>query len=167
MSEGNQLGELLVSRELLTREQLAAALEEQSRTRKSLGRVLIDQQLVTESDLVATLAAQIGLDFLDLSEFAIDPSAAGLITDALARRYQALPVAWDDGRLVVAMADPVTPTSGNGPKPKIRQGSRTRLIRLPSHNARMAIAALPAPRKIALIRNNSMITRLAPKMTLI
>jgi len=106
MSEANQLGELLVTRQLLTREQLASALDEQLRTRKSLGRVLIDQQLVTESDLVATLAAQIGLDFLDLSEFAIDPSAAGLITDALARRYQALPVAWDDGRLVVAMADP-------------------------------------------------------------
>ena len=106
MSEANQLGELLVTRQLLTHEQLTAALEEQSRTRKSLGRVLIDQQLVTESDLVATLAAQIGLDFLDLSEFAIDPSAAGLITDALARRYQALPVAWDEGRLVVAMADP-------------------------------------------------------------
>ena len=106
MSEANQLGELLVTRQLLSREQLTAALEEQSRTRKSLGRVLIDQQLVTESDLVATLAAQIGLDFLDLSEFAIDPSAAGLISDALARRYQALPVAWDEGRLVVAMADP-------------------------------------------------------------
>ena len=106
MSESNQLGALLVTRQLLTREQLAAALQEQSRTRKSLGRVLIDQQLVTESDLVATLATQIGLDFVDVSEFSIDPSAAGLITDALARRYQAIPIAWEDGRLVVAMADP-------------------------------------------------------------
>jgi type IV pilus assembly protein PilB len=106
MAEGNQLGSLLVDRQLLTAEQLAEALEEQTRTRKSLGRVLIDHQLVTESDLVATLATQIGLDFVDLSEFSIDPSAAGLITDALARRYQALPVAWEDGRLVVAMADP-------------------------------------------------------------
>ena len=66
MSEANQLGELLVTRQLLSREQLASALDEQLRTRKSLGRVLIDQQLVTESDLVATLAAQIGLDFIDL-----------------------------------------------------------------------------------------------------
>src|SRR4029079_5967430 len=106
MAEGNQLGSLLVDRQLLTAEQLAEALEEQTRTRQSLGRVLIDHQLVTESDLVATLATQIGLDFVDLSEFSIDPSAAGLITDALARRYQALPVAWEDGRLVVAMADP-------------------------------------------------------------
>jgi type IV pilus assembly protein PilB len=106
MSEGNQLGSLLVDRHLLTEDELAGALEEQARTRKSLGRVLIDRQLVTESDLVATLATQIGLDFVDLSDFAIDPSAAGLISDALARRYQALPVAWEDGRLVVAMADP-------------------------------------------------------------
>jgi type IV pilus assembly protein PilB len=106
MSEANKLGTLLVSRELLSREELASALEEQARTRKSLGRVLIDRKLVTESDLVATLATQIGLDFVDLSEYSIDPSAAGLISDSLARRYQALPVGWDDGRLVVAMADP-------------------------------------------------------------
>src|SRR4051812_2734846 len=106
MSEGNQLGALLLERKLLTREQLTAALEEQARSRKSLGRVLVDQGIVEEADLVATLAAQIGLDFVDLGEYSVDPTAASMISPALARRYQAVPVGWDDGRLVVAMADP-------------------------------------------------------------
>jgi type IV pilus assembly protein PilB len=106
MSEDNQLGALLIARGLLGQEALDAALEEQGRTHRSLGRILIDQGLVSEDNLVSTLASQLGLDYVDVSDYAVDPSATLLITDALARRYQALPIGWQDGRLVVAMADP-------------------------------------------------------------
>src|SRR4051795_8223132 len=106
MSTHNQLGTLLLERGLVTQEQLDAALEEQRKSRKSLGRVLIDAGIVSEGDLVSTLAARIGLDFVDLGEYTIDPSAVGLISDSLARRFQAVPVGWEDNRLVVAMADP-------------------------------------------------------------
>src|SRR3954470_14562977 len=113
MSEGNQLGALLVAGGLLTREALDAALSEQQQSGKSLGRILIDNGLVTEADLVSTLAAQIGLEYVDLEEEQIDPGAIGLISPALVRRYQALPIRWETpasgtgpGRLVVAMADP-------------------------------------------------------------
>ena len=106
MSEGNQLGALLVSGGLLTTEALEAALVDQAASGRSLGRILIEQGLVTEADLVSTLAAQIGLDYVDLADEAVDASAATLITDHLARRYQALPIRWEDGKLVVAMADP-------------------------------------------------------------
>src|SRR5205823_6603563 len=92
MSERKQLGALLVEAGLLTEEGLEAALREQGQTGKSLGRILIDMGLVTESDLVSTLAQQIGLEYVDLAEETIDPAAAVLITPALARRYQALPI---------------------------------------------------------------------------
>ncbi|MCU1461983.1 MAG: type secretory pathway, ATPase PulE/Tfp pilus assembly pathway, ATPase PilB [Acidimicrobiales bacterium] len=106
MSDSNQLGALLVARGLLTREQLDAALLEHERTRMSLGRVLIEEGIVSEPDLVATLAAQIGLEYIDLEDYPTDAAAAGMIPSALARRYQALPIGWDGDRLVVAMADP-------------------------------------------------------------
>jgi type IV pilus assembly protein PilB len=106
MSEENQLGALLVASKLLTQEQLDAALAEQAATSKSLGRILIDEGLLAEADLVSVLAGQLGLEFVDLADHPIDASAAGLISDALARRYQALPIGWEDGRLVLAMADP-------------------------------------------------------------
>ena len=106
MSEENQLGSLLVASQLLSQEQLKAALAEQATTQKSLGRILIDNKLVTEGDLVSVLAGQLGLEYIDLESTNIDIAAAGLISDALARRYQALPVGWDNGRLVLAMADP-------------------------------------------------------------
>src|SRR3954452_22735108 len=105
-ARGSQLGTLLLERGLVSQEQLDSALEEQRQTRKSLGRVLIDRGVVSETDLVSTLAARIGLEFVDLSEYNIDPSAVGLISDSLARRFQAIPVGWDENRLIVAMADP-------------------------------------------------------------
>jgi len=106
MSTRNQLGTLLLERGLVTEEQLEAALEEQRQSRKSLGRVLIDAGIVAEGDLVSTLAARIGLEFVDLLDYAIDASAVGLISDSLARRFQAVPIGWEENRMVVAMADP-------------------------------------------------------------
>jgi type IV pilus assembly protein PilB len=115
MSERKQLGALLVEAGLLTDEGLSDALSEHNQTGKSLGRILIDNELVTEADLVSTLAGQIGLEYVDLSEEAVDPTTAVLISPQLARRYQALPIRWEETptgggqvtrRLVVAMADP-------------------------------------------------------------
>ncbi len=106
MSEGNQLGTLLVQAGLLSEEQLNSALAEQNQTQKSLGRILIDQKLVTEAQLVSTLAGHIGLEYIELEDYPVDPSAAGLISGPLARRYQALPIGWDDTKLIVAMSDP-------------------------------------------------------------
>src|SRR5260370_12330329 len=96
MSEDNQLGALLIARGLLTQEALEAALEEQGLSHRALGRILIDQGRVTEADLVSTLATQLGLEYVDLGDYPVDPPAPLLISDALAPRYHALPICSDD-----------------------------------------------------------------------
>ncbi|MCU1373744.1 MAG: type secretory pathway, ATPase PulE/Tfp pilus assembly pathway, ATPase PilB, partial [Actinomycetia bacterium] len=101
-----QLGTLLIDRGICTPVQIDAAMVEQARSGVSLGRVLVAQGVITETDLVASLAAQVGLEFVDLHDRQIDPTASGSVSDALARRYQALPIAWEGATLVVAMADP-------------------------------------------------------------
>src|SRR5438067_60895 len=106
MSTRNQLGTLLLERGLVTEKHLEAVHEKQRQNRKSRAHVLIHAGIVSESDLVSTLAARIGLEFVDLLDYSIDPSAVGLISDSLARRFQAVPIGWEDNRLVVAMADP-------------------------------------------------------------
>jgi type IV pilus assembly protein PilB len=100
------LGTILLQRGLVTQEQIDAAIAEQARTSRSLGRVLVANGDISEADLVAALAEQAGLEFIDLGDQQVDPTAASTISDALARRYQALPIAWDGTTLVVAMADP-------------------------------------------------------------
>ncbi|MFL5799129.1 MAG: GspE/PulE family protein [Actinomycetota bacterium] len=91
---------------LINDEQLREALQVQERVPKSLGRILIDLHLIKENDLVRALAHQIGLEFVDLGAFPVDPLATALIPESVAHRYRALPIGERDGRLLVAMSDP-------------------------------------------------------------
>ena len=99
-------GAFLVAAGLLTEESLEAALDEERRTLKSLGRVVLDRKLVDEASLMAAIAFEIGVEFVDLDDHPIDSRAAALIPATVARRYTALPIGWDEGSLMVAMADP-------------------------------------------------------------
>jgi type IV pilus assembly protein PilB len=106
LKKTKQLGEVLLDEGLITQDQLGTALAEQQRLGRSLGRVLIDLGLIREPDLVSALARKIGLNFVDLGEYQIDPSAASLIPEQVARRYRALPIGYEDSMLIVAMSDP-------------------------------------------------------------
>ena len=104
--KAKQLGQILIEQGLITAAQLEQALEEHRKTPKSLGRVLIDLGMIKEADLVRALAEQVGLEFVDLADYHIDPSSTMLLPDALARRYRAIPIGERDGKLLVAMSDP-------------------------------------------------------------
>jgi type IV pilus assembly protein PilB len=101
-----QLGDILLEDGLVTHDQLAEAYDEHQRAGRALGRVLVDQGVLTESQLVAALAQQIGMRFVDLSDYPVDGSAIASVPPGVSRRYNALPIGYEDGRLVVAMSDP-------------------------------------------------------------
>lgn len=101
-----QLGAVLVDSGLLTEEQLAEAVKVQQEQGRSLGRVLIDLGYIAEKDLVRALAEQIGMPFVELGEMTIDGRAATSVSETITKRHTALPIGYEDGKLVVAMADP-------------------------------------------------------------
>ncbi len=105
-SDARHLGTMLLEEGLLTREQLDHAVAVQADSGTPLGRVLVDEGLVQETELVKALARQIGIEYVDLTEVSIDPSAAALVPDYIAERYTVIPIALEDSKLVVAMADP-------------------------------------------------------------
>jgi type IV pilus assembly protein PilB len=104
--KSKQLGQIMIEQGFITPEQLETALEEHRRTPKSLGRTLIDLGMIKEGDLVRALAEQVGLEFVDLGDYPVDPTATTLLPEALARRYRAIPIGERDGKLLVAMSDP-------------------------------------------------------------
>ena len=77
--KSKQLGQILIEQGFITPEQLETALEEHRRTPKSLGRTLIDLGMIKEGDLVRALAEQVGLEFVDLTEYPVDPTATTLL----------------------------------------------------------------------------------------
>ena len=101
-----QLHELLLARKLITEDQLVEARRIAAEKNHALGRVLIEEGLVTEGSLFSILAELLNLTFVDLSDIKIDPSAASLVSEGVARRHNLIPIAFDGPRLVVAMADP-------------------------------------------------------------
>ncbi|MGB9376838.1 MAG: ATPase, T2SS/T4P/T4SS family, partial [Mycobacteriales bacterium] len=101
-----QLGAILIEAGLCTPEQLEAALAEQVRTGRPLGRVLMESKVLTEAQLVSALATQIGLPFVDLTEYPVDGSAVSLLSAGACRRHNAIAIGYAEGGLLVAMADP-------------------------------------------------------------
>lgn len=99
-----RLGKILIEAGLITEEQLQQALESQDG--KTLGRTLVDLGFITEADIAATLAKQMSLSFVDVGNYEINPSAATIISEDMARRYTVLPIDFEEEKLVVAMADP-------------------------------------------------------------
>jgi len=50
------------------------------------------------AQLVAALATQIGLPFVDLSDYPVDSNAVILVSDTVCRRHSAMPIAFDTSR---------------------------------------------------------------------
>ncbi len=103
---GDVFGTMLLEEGLVTQADLERAQAVQTQTGETLSRVLIDEEIIPEADLTRILAKHVGIEFVNLSEETLDPAAAGLIPETLARRYMVIPVGFEDGRLIVAMADP-------------------------------------------------------------
>ena len=86
---------------------VAEAVEAARRPGHTVEKVLLEQGVLTEDQLARALAERYGLDHIDVEAFPVDGSAAGLLQEAPARRYRAVPVGFSgDGSLIVAVADP-------------------------------------------------------------
>jgi hypothetical protein len=100
------LGTLVFRAGLLAEEQLEEALQDGMRRGKRLGEVLLERGLVSEGALGRLLAGQKGLRFVELDAAAIDPAAVQLLPVEKARLHSMLPIGFQDGVPVVAVADP-------------------------------------------------------------
>ena len=102
-----RIGAVLMNEGVLTPQQLGAALVECDESGKRLGEVVVEHGWATSRDVAQALAKQYSLEFVDLEGLEIDPGLAGRLPVEVARRYSAIPVAeWDDGEVLVAVADP-------------------------------------------------------------
>jgi Type II secretion system (T2SS), protein E, N-terminal domain len=98
------LGTLVYRSGLMPLETVNKALTEAAETGRRLGEVLLDYGL-PERDLTRLLAAQHGQEFVDLTEYPIDPEVAHLLPRSVAEMYCALPLRREGDCTLVAVPD--------------------------------------------------------------
>src|SRR3954463_9622996 len=101
-----RLGEFLVDRKVLSREDLEEALVTEEKEGVPLAKILMSRGLVGERDLVAAVAHQMNMPFHDFDRDPVNPMVDKLVPPELARRHMAVAVDMDGNALVVAMEDP-------------------------------------------------------------
>ncbi len=104
-----RLGEVLVQSGLIDERQLAEALGSGLRRdgfKERLGQTLVRLGIVTERDIAQALSTQLGLEHRSGHTLNPDLDVLALVPPAQAKRSSLLPVAIEDGVLVVACADP-------------------------------------------------------------
>jgi len=106
-----KLGEILVSAGLITNKQLGDALGEQSGTGRMVGEILVDKGFVSEEDVAQTVASQMQLPFVHLSDQAIRRDAARTISPKQCRELMCIPIQSTAERLFVAMTNPRNQTA--------------------------------------------------------
>ncbi|MBM3154612.1 MAG: type II secretion system protein GspE, partial [Chloroflexi bacterium] len=102
-----KLGEVLVSNDMLTAEQLQTALDIARREGKVVGQVLIEKGWLTSHDLTTALSIQMGIPLVDLKRHKIRPEALKLVPEQLARKYNVLPLDIIGGALALVMENPM------------------------------------------------------------
>ncbi|TLM77513.1 MAG: type II secretion system protein GspE [Actinobacteria bacterium] len=102
-----RLGEMLVRAGLITQAVLDEVLEIQTREGHKIGDILVHNLIISEDQLAQTLAGQKGLRFVNLAALTIDRAAVALVPERLMRRRSMVPIGFEDGRLVLAMSDPL------------------------------------------------------------
>ena len=102
-----RLGDLLIEAGFITQQQLAEALEAQKGSGIKLGEILLKRNLVSETQIIHALEKLMGIKYVNLENYMIEPDAPTLIGENLARKHKIIPIGRRGSILTVAMEDPL------------------------------------------------------------
>jgi type IV pilus assembly protein PilB len=106
VKEGS-IGAVLFKSQIITEQELKAALEAQKVSGCRIGEALVRLGVVTQEDIDWALANQLNIPYVRLKKDNIDAAAVALVPASVARRHQLFPVFLSGTELSVAMADPL------------------------------------------------------------
>ena len=102
-----RLGDLLIADNVITENQLEAALKNQKTTGHKLGKQLVADGCLSIKQLNSFLARQLNIPYIDIDTLDIKSDVVKLIPELTARRCRVIALgAGRDGQMVVGMADP-------------------------------------------------------------
>lgn len=102
-----RIGDVLVESGMISKDQLAEALNIQKKSSKKVGEILIDLGYINEKQIIEVLEFHLGIPHVQLERFYISSDITSLISENIANRHQLIPVKREKNRLTVAMVDPL------------------------------------------------------------
>ena len=102
-----KIGEILLNQGLITSQQLEEALKAQREgNNKKLGEILVDMGALSKEELYEVLQYVYETEYVDLSNYVIDPEVISLIPEKIALQFTLIPISKNNNELVIAMANP-------------------------------------------------------------
>ncbi len=106
MKEGS-LGHILYKSNIISEQDIRAALDEQRSSGRRFGEALVLLGIVTQEDIDWALSNQLDIPYVRLKKDMIDAVAVSLVPAGIARQYNLIPLIRIGDELNVAMADPL------------------------------------------------------------
>lgn len=100
------IGEVLVAKGLITREQLEEATAQRTSPSERLDQILIRSGLVRERDVLQVFSEQLAIPVIELDEADVDRSLLNIVPSRLVHKYGLIPVSRNGKGLRVATSDP-------------------------------------------------------------
>lgn len=99
--------EILLKSEQITKEQLERALNLHKEKGVPLRKVLVDEGIITEEVLLSLFSKQLYMPTLHLSKFKFDKDIINLIPERMAKLYNTIPLSKIGNTLTVSVSDPL------------------------------------------------------------
>lgn len=106
MAAPMKLGELLISKGMLTKEQFSIAMAQQSITGNLLGDTLTKLGFVSSIEMAQALAEQAGIEFIDIRRWAIPEEVLRLVPRTMAENAEFIPLDLKDGVMSIGVMQP-------------------------------------------------------------
>ena len=106
VKEGS-LGSLLLRSQIISEEDLRAALDEQQKCGCRIGEALVKRGVVTQEDIDWALSNQLNIPYVRLKKENIDRAAVERVPATLARRFNLMPLFLAGDELSIAISDPL------------------------------------------------------------
>lgn len=106
MAAPMKIGELLISKGMLSKEQFSIAMAQQSITGNLLGDTLIKLGFVSSIEMAQALAEQAGIEFIDIRRWAIPEEVLKMVPRATAESAQFIPLGIKDSVMSVGVTQP-------------------------------------------------------------
>lgn len=102
-----QLGELLLERGIINKQELEKTLGIQKEKGGLLGQILVALGFATEEEIAQAITAQYGFPYLPLNNYDIDPEIVKLIPENVAKQYCLIGIDKIGQAMTIVMADPL------------------------------------------------------------